>query len=84
MSHATRPFFLFATGIENSSPTIHGGRTRVDEMERCRHYDLYELDFDLVQELGVRVLRYGVPLHRVWRGSAFGGMPSSTLARRLA
>ena len=30
--------FMFATGIENSIPTINGGRTRVDEMESCGFY----------------------------------------------
>ena len=25
--------FLFATGVENSNPTLHHGKTRVDEME---------------------------------------------------
>ncbi|MDB5797482.1 MAG: glycoside hydrolase family 1 [Paucimonas sp.] len=55
--------FLFATGIENSIPTIHGGRKRVDEMEKCGHYRLWRRDFDLVEELGIRVLRYGPPLH---------------------
>jgi beta-glucosidase/6-phospho-beta-glucosidase/beta-galactosidase len=61
-------YFIFATGIENSSPTIHGGRTRVDQMAQCRHYDLWRTDFDLVEEIGVNHLRYGVPLHTVWRG----------------
>jgi hypothetical protein len=27
------PMFIFATGIENSYPTIDQGRVRVDEME---------------------------------------------------
>jgi beta-glucosidase len=63
-----RPAFFFATGIENSSPTIDGGRTRVDEMEKCGHYDAFELDFDCAEQLGLRVLRYGVPLYRVLRG----------------
>jgi beta-glucosidase/6-phospho-beta-glucosidase/beta-galactosidase len=58
--------FMFATGIENSYPTIDGGRTRVDEMESCRHYDLWRRDFDLVEETGIRYLRYGPPLHRTW------------------
>lgn len=58
--------FMFATGIENSYPTINGGRTRVDEMEKCRHYDLWRTDFDLTQEMGICFLRYGPPLHRVW------------------
>jgi beta-glucosidase len=35
--------FLFATGIENSSPTIDHGRVRVDEMESCGHYQRYKI-----------------------------------------
>ena len=62
------PGFLFATGIENSNPTIHNGRHRVDEYEKCFHYDFWRKDFDLVQELGIQFLRYGPPLHTVWRG----------------
>lgn len=60
--------FIFATGIENSDPTIQNDE-RVDEMEKCRHYDLWRTDFDLVQELGISFLRYGVPLHRVFVAS---------------
>lgn len=62
------PGFIFATGIENSYPTIDHGRTRVDEMEKCGHYRHWRLDFDLVQELGLKVLRYGPPIHRTWLG----------------
>src|SRR5688572_19634518 len=62
------PFFMFATGIENSYPTIDNGRTRVDEMEASRHYQLWRKDFDLVESLGVRFLRYGPPIHRTWLG----------------
>ena len=58
--------FMFATGIENSYPTIHQGRTRVDEMDACRHYARWQEDFALVHDLGVHFLRYGPPLHRVW------------------
>lgn len=57
---------MFATGIENSYPTIHEGRTRVDEMEKCRHYTNWRTDFELVQELDLSFLRYGPPLHRAW------------------
>jgi beta-glucosidase len=60
--------FMFATGIENSSPTIQHGKFRVDEMEKCKHYELWRKDFDLVEELGISFLRYGVPLHRVFLG----------------
>ncbi|HJQ13595.1 MAG TPA: family 1 glycosylhydrolase [Anaerolineales bacterium] len=64
------PMFLFATGIENSYPTIDQGRVRVDEMEKCGHYKYWQQDFDLVQELGVRFLRYGTPIHNTWLGSS--------------
>lgn len=62
------PFFMFATGIENSYPTIDNGRKRVDEMAKCRHYDLWRKDFDLVEEMGLRFLRYGPPIHTTWLG----------------
>jgi hypothetical protein len=54
---------MFATGIENSIPTIDGGRVRVDQMEACGHYRHWRTDFDLVGELGIGFLRYGPPLH---------------------
>lgn len=62
------PGFIFATGIENSIPTIKNGRVRVDEMEKCGHYRHWRTDFELVQQLGVCFLRYGPPLHRTWLG----------------
>jgi beta-glucosidase/6-phospho-beta-glucosidase/beta-galactosidase len=58
--------FMFATGIENSIPTIHSGRLRVDEMESCGHYLRWKEDFELVEELGIHFLRYGPPLHRTY------------------
>jgi beta-glucosidase len=60
--------FMFATGIENSIPTIDGGRTRVDQMESCGHYRHWRADFDCVEELGIQYLRYGPPLHTTYRG----------------
>src|SRR5205085_2736430 len=60
--------FMFATGIENSYPTIRGGKARIDEMEKCGHYDQWRRDFDCVEELGIRFLRYGPPLHRAHLG----------------
>ncbi|MBG8555765.1 family 1 glycosylhydrolase [Hymenobacter guriensis] len=60
--------FLFATGIENSNPTIDHGKQRVDELEKCGHYKHWQKDFDLVQELGIRFLRYGPPLHTTFVG----------------
>jgi beta-glucosidase/6-phospho-beta-glucosidase/beta-galactosidase len=60
--------FLFATGIENSNPTINNGHTRVDELEKCGHYKHWRQDFDLVEEIGIRFLRYGPPIHTTWLG----------------
>ena len=60
--------FLFATGIENSYPTIRNGTHRVDEMETCGHYRHWRRDFELLRELGLSVLRYGPPLHRTFLG----------------
>lgn len=60
--------FMFATGIENSIPTIDSGRTRVDQMESCGHYKHWKIDFDCVEELGIHYLRYGPPLHTTYRG----------------
>lgn len=59
---------MFATGIENSIPTIQNGRVRVDQMESCHHYRHWKLDFDLCEELGIRFLRYGPPLHTTFLG----------------
>ena len=60
--------FAFATGIENSAPTLDGGRHRVDELEKCGFYKHWRTDFELVRELGVKFLRYGPPIHRTWLG----------------
>jgi beta-glucosidase len=62
------PTFMFATGIENSYPTINEGRVRVDEMEKCGHYKYWKTDFEKVEELGIRFLRYGPPFHRTFVG----------------
>ena len=54
---------MFATGIENSIPRIKKGTVRVDQMEVCGHYKHWKTDFDCVEDLGIRFLRYGPPLH---------------------
>ncbi|MGA0604776.1 family 1 glycosylhydrolase [Phenylobacterium sp. VNQ135] len=59
---------MFATGIENSIPTIQNGRVRVDQMDSCGHYRHWRKDFDLVEELGLKYLRYGPPLHTTLLG----------------
>ncbi len=62
---------MFATGIENSYPTVRdatGRRQRVDEMEKCGHYKNFRQDFQLVHDLGIRFLRYGPPYYKVHTG----------------
>jgi beta-glucosidase/6-phospho-beta-glucosidase/beta-galactosidase len=55
--------FMFATGIENSYPTIEwkGKTIRQDEMAKTKHYERWRDDFRLLQELGIEYLRYGPP-----------------------
>ena len=60
--------FMFATGIECSNPTIDQGRVRRDQLAECRHYECWREDLGLVRELGLKVLRYGLPYHRVHLG----------------
>ena len=63
--------FMFATGIENSYPTIQlpdGSVKRVDEMEKCCHYQNWQTDFELVGDLGISFLRYGAPYYQVHLG----------------
>jgi len=59
--------FMFAVGIECSYPTI-AGNERVDQLRDTGHYELWQTDLRLVRELGLRYLRYGVPIHRVFLG----------------
>lgn len=61
--NSLRPF-LFATGVENSCPTVAGG-ARIDQMDRCGHYARWEEDFALVRESGLNALRYGPAYYRV-------------------
>lgn len=63
--------FMFATGIENSYPTIagpNGSNKRVDEMEKCGHYQHWQEDFHLVKEMGIEFLRYGPPYYKTHLG----------------
>ncbi len=62
----SRHRFMFATGIENSYPTIagtNGASVRVDEMARTGHYERWREDFGLVADIGLEYLRYGPPYH---------------------
>ena len=60
--------FMFATGIECSNPTIDNGRTRRDQLDECGHYERWRDDLRLTCDLGLKVLRYGLPIHRVFLG----------------
>lgn len=60
------PAFMFATGIENSNPTINHGRTRIDQLEKCGHYTHWRTDFELVRDMCIHFLRYGPPLHKTY------------------
>ncbi|HXH31921.1 MAG TPA: family 1 glycosylhydrolase [Bacteriovoracaceae bacterium] len=55
--------FMFATGIECSYPVTDDGRR--DLMEECGHYEHWKKDLSLVSGLGLRVLRYGLPYHKI-------------------
>jgi beta-glucosidase/6-phospho-beta-glucosidase/beta-galactosidase len=57
--------FMFATGIECSYPTINHGKTRRDQLAECDHYNRYKEDLGLVKELGLKVLRYGLPYYNI-------------------
>src|SRR5215216_7893827 len=59
--------FLFATGIENSYPTISTGN-RIDQMAKSSHYSRYAEDFGLVREMGIDALRYGPAYYRTHSG----------------
>jgi beta-glucosidase/6-phospho-beta-glucosidase/beta-galactosidase len=60
--------FLFATGIECSYPTIHHGKLRRDLLEECGHYKYWKKDLQLVKDLGLKVLRYGLPYYNIHLG----------------
>ncbi len=64
--------FMFATGIENSYPVITGrdGRDeRVDEMAKCRFYECWREDFNLIKyDQGLDYLRYGPDYFRCHLG----------------
>ena len=59
--------FMFATGIENSYPTValpDGSTMRVDEMEKTGHYERWREDFGLVVEMGIPTTRPKSSRHR--------------------
>ncbi|HYG22329.1 MAG TPA: family 1 glycosylhydrolase [Verrucomicrobiae bacterium] len=60
-------FFFWATGIEDTfitEPWPATGRI-LDEYELTQHYARWREDLQLVADLGVRHVRYGIPWHRI-------------------
>jgi len=57
--------FLFAVGIECSNPLIAHNH-RVDQLALTGHYENWRKDLRLVRSLGLRYLRYGPPIHRIF------------------
>ena len=45
-----------------------GSMKRVDEMEKCGHYEHWQTDFELVNDLGISFLRYGTPYYNTHTG----------------
>ena len=60
--------FMFATGIECSYPTINHGKIRRDLLEETGHYTHWRDDLRLVKEMGLNVLRYGLPYYAIHQG----------------
>jgi len=59
--------FFWAAGIEDTFITFPWpatGRT-LDEYELTGHYERWREDLDLLPEIGIRVVRYGIPWHRI-------------------
>jgi beta-glucosidase len=59
--------FLWATGIEDTfitDPWPRTGRT-LDEYELTQHYTRWKTDLQLISEIGIKTIRYGLPWHRI-------------------
>ncbi|HTW94071.1 MAG TPA: family 1 glycosylhydrolase [Tepidisphaeraceae bacterium] len=57
--------FMFAVGIECSNPIVADGH-RVDQFATTGHYENWRKDLRLVRGLGLKYLRYGPPIHRIF------------------
>ncbi|MDB6022419.1 MAG: glycoside hydrolase family 1 [Pedosphaera sp.] len=68
MGQLTEPTaFMWSAGIEDTfivDPWPQTGRT-LDEYELTGHYEKVREDIQLITELGVRTVRYGIPWHRI-------------------
>lgn len=59
--------FMFGVGIECSYPLVNGNQ-RVDQLRDTGHYEVWKTDLRLVRELGLRYLRYGPALYKIFIG----------------
>jgi beta-glucosidase/6-phospho-beta-glucosidase/beta-galactosidase len=58
--------FLWATGIENTFvPQTRPGHRALDEYQLMGHYEHWRDDLALVRDLGLRMIRWGVPWYRI-------------------
>ena len=58
--------FVWATGIEDTFvPQTRPGHRALDEYQLMGHYEHWRDDVELLRELGVRAVRWGVPWYRV-------------------
>jgi beta-glucosidase/6-phospho-beta-glucosidase/beta-galactosidase len=58
--------FIWATGIENTFvPQTRLGHRALDEYELMGHYQHWREDLALARDLGVKMIRWGVPWYRV-------------------
>jgi beta-glucosidase/6-phospho-beta-glucosidase/beta-galactosidase len=58
--------FIWASGIEDSFiPQTRPGHRALDEYQLMGHYSHWREDLALARDLGVKVLRWGVPWYRV-------------------
>src|SRR5687768_11965592 len=59
------PGLMFATGIENSYPVVKGN-IRIDEMAKCGHYERWQEDLRLCDEMNIRYLRWGPAIYKTF------------------
>ena len=58
--------FLWATGIEDTFvPQSRPGHRALDEYQLMGHYEHWRQDLALVRDLGLKLVRWGVPWYRV-------------------
>ena len=58
--------FLWATGIENTFvPQTRPGHRALDEYQLMGHYEHWREDLRLVADLGLKMVRWGIPWYRV-------------------